>query len=98
MDLFLRNKSKLDNCRFGLFGNIKEPAVSMKQLAQKPQVEKHFFLSFKKIENLGSAQNPVLCRTMGRPKNMCKKTRKTGAGQCSMGVFSVSQKEQGKLS
>jgi hypothetical protein len=33
-------------------------------------------------------------------KNMCKKTRKTGAGQCSIGAgggrggFSVSQKEQ----
>jgi hypothetical protein len=43
---------------------------------------------------------------MQGPKNMCKKTRKTGAGQCSIGarggggrvVFNVSQKEQGKLS
>jgi hypothetical protein len=37
---------------------------------------------------------------MQRPRNMCKKTRKTGAGtgQCSMGVFSVTRKEQGKLS
>jgi hypothetical protein len=48
MDLFLRNKSKVENCRFGIFGNIKEPAVSMKQLAKNPQLEKLFFEKFEK--------------------------------------------------
>ncbi len=56
MDLFLRNKSKLENFRFGLFGNIKESAVSMKQLAKNPKLEKLFFS--KKIEDLGSTPKP----------------------------------------
>ncbi len=58
MDLFLRNKSKVENCQFGVVGNIKEPAVSMKQLAKNWQVEKPFFFNLKKFENLGSTPNP----------------------------------------
>jgi len=49
MDLFLRNKSKLWNFRFGLFGNIEEPAVSLKQLAKNQWLEKLFFLKFQNI-------------------------------------------------
>jgi hypothetical protein len=37
VDLLLRKKSKLENCRFGLVGYIKEPAVSMKELAKNQQ-------------------------------------------------------------
>jgi hypothetical protein len=61
MDLFLRNKSKLENCRFGLFGNIKEPAVSMTQLAKKPTITKgFFFLISKKLRTKVLHQNPIL--------------------------------------
>jgi hypothetical protein len=53
MDLFLRNKLKLDNCRFG------ETSKNQQfQLAKNPQLEKLFFENFKKIENLGSTPNP----------------------------------------
>ncbi len=58
VDWFLRNKSTLQNFRFGLFGNLEEPAVSLKQLAQNPQLEKPSFENFKKIENLGSTPEP----------------------------------------
>jgi hypothetical protein len=58
MDLFLRNKSKVENCQLGLVRNIKEPAVSMKQLAKNQQLEKPFFENFKKIEVL--YQIPIL--------------------------------------
>jgi len=58
MDLFLRNKSKLENFGFGLYRNIKEPAVSMKQLAKNRQLEKVFFFNFKKFETLGSTPKP----------------------------------------
>jgi hypothetical protein len=49
MDLFLRNKSKLGNFRFGLFGNIEESAVSLKQLAKNPWLKKLLFLKFQNI-------------------------------------------------
>jgi hypothetical protein len=35
----------------GYFGNIKEPAVSMKKLAKNQQIEKILFFYFKKFEN-----------------------------------------------
>jgi len=61
MDLFFRNKSKVENCRFGLFGNIKEPTVSMKQLAKNPQLEKLFFSKIsKKLRTKVLHQNPNL--------------------------------------
>jgi hypothetical protein len=61
MDLFLRNKSKLDNCRFGLFEIIKESAVSMTQLAKKPTVTKTIFLKFsKKLGTRVLHRNPIL--------------------------------------
>jgi hypothetical protein len=66
---------------------------------KEPTVRKVFFLKIsKQLRTQVLNQNPVLCTIMRRPQNMCKKTRKSRAGQCSMGVFSVSQKEQGKLS
>jgi len=34
---------KVEDCQFGLVGNIKEPAVSMKHLAKNPQLEKFSF-------------------------------------------------------
>jgi hypothetical protein len=40
------------------FGNIKEPAVSMKELAKNQQLKKFFFFNLKKIENLGSTPKP----------------------------------------
>jgi hypothetical protein len=48
MDLFLRNKSKVENCQFGLVGNIKEPAVSINQLAKNGHLEKPFSSKFQK--------------------------------------------------
>jgi hypothetical protein len=60
VDLLLRNKSKLENCRFGLFGYIKEPAVAMKELAKNQQLEKLFFLSSKKLRTKVLHQNPIL--------------------------------------
>jgi len=48
MDLFLTNKSKLENFQFGLFENIEQPVVSMKQLPKKPTVRKAFFFKFQK--------------------------------------------------
>jgi hypothetical protein len=43
VDLLWRKKSKLENCRFGLVGYIKEQAVSMKELAKNQQLEKLLF-------------------------------------------------------
>jgi hypothetical protein len=42
----------------GNFENIKEPAVSMKELAKNQQLEKLFFFNFKKLENQGSTPKP----------------------------------------
>jgi hypothetical protein len=42
----------------GYFGNIKEPAVSMNELANDQQLEKFFFENFKKIENQGYTPKP----------------------------------------
>jgi hypothetical protein len=77
MDLFLRNKSKLENCRFGLFGNIKESAVSMKQLAKNPKLEKLFFFKIsKKIEDLGSTPKPSFMQNHGEAKKHVQEDKK----------------------
>jgi hypothetical protein len=38
---------------------MKEPAVFMKELAKNPQLEKHFFGIFKKLENQSSIPKQV---------------------------------------
>jgi hypothetical protein len=43
----------------GYFRNTKEPAVCMKELTKNQQLEKHFILIFKKIENQSSIPKQV---------------------------------------
>jgi hypothetical protein len=57
--LLLRKKSKLENCRFGLFWETSRTSSFDERTGEEPTVRKAlFFEIFKKIENQGPTPKP----------------------------------------